>query len=57
MLTFPATVRIFLAAGPTDLRKGFDGLMGLAQQIFAQRTRSLGADGVFRPSVPRAIVS
>ena len=29
MINFPPTVRIFLAVGPADLRKGFDGLAAL----------------------------
>jgi transposase len=32
MLTLPPSVHIFLAAGATDLRKGFDGLAGLARE-------------------------
>lgn len=36
MLSVPATVRIFLAKEPTDMRKSFDGLQGLAQQTFEQ---------------------
>ncbi len=33
MLSFPPAVRIYLAAGPTDMRKSFDGLAGLTQQV------------------------
>ena len=33
MLTFTGR-RIFLAAGPTDMRKSFQGLLALVQQIF-----------------------
>jgi len=33
MLNLPGSVRIFLAAGPTDMRKGFDGLSALVQQF------------------------
>lgn len=29
MLSLPASVRIYLAAEPADMRKGFDGLAGL----------------------------
>lgn len=29
MLTFPSSVRLYLATAPTDLRKGFDGLSTL----------------------------
>lgn len=28
MLTLPPSTRVFVATGPTDLRKSFDGLMG-----------------------------
>lgn len=31
MIGLPAGTRIWLAAGMTDMRKGFDGLAGLAQ--------------------------
>ncbi len=36
MLTLPASVRIYIAAEPVDLRRGFDGL--------AAATRSLRGD-------------
>ena len=36
MLSLPATVRVFLHAKPTDLRKGFDGLAGLVSDAFSQ---------------------
>jgi len=36
MLSVPATVRIFLASSPTDMRKSFDGLQGLVQQMFEE---------------------
>jgi len=31
-----AAVRVFLCTGPTDMRKGFDGLSGLVQECFSQ---------------------
>ena len=31
MIALPAGVRVWLAAGATDMRKGFDGLAGLVQ--------------------------
>jgi transposase len=31
MLSWPPTVRIFLHAGPTDMRKGFDSLAHLVE--------------------------
>jgi transposase len=33
MITVPAGVRVYLALGPTDMRKGFDGLSELAQEV------------------------
>lgn len=36
MLSFPASLRIFLCRRPTDMRKGFDGLMGLVQEVLQQ---------------------
>ena len=34
MLSFPANVRIYLCTKPTDMRKSFDGLHTLVQQVF-----------------------
>jgi transposase len=36
MIVIPAGVRVYLAMGPTDLRKGFDGLSVLAQDTLKQ---------------------
>jgi transposase len=36
MIVIPAGVRVYLAMGPTDMRKGFDGLSMLAQATLAQ---------------------
>lgn len=36
MITIPAGVRIHLAMGVTDMRKGFDGLAMLAQEVLKQ---------------------
>lgn len=36
MLSLGATVRVFLCRQPTDLRKSFDGLLGLVQTVFGQ---------------------
>ena len=33
LLTLPPQVRVYAAVGPTDMRKGFDGLSALAAQI------------------------
>ena len=36
MISLPHPVRVFLHAGPTDLRKGFDALSGLVTTAFGQ---------------------
>jgi transposase len=36
VITVPAGVRIYLACGVTDMRKGFDGLSILAQDTLKQ---------------------
>lgn len=36
MLTLPPSVRVYVAAQPTDLRKSFDGLSALVAQTFGQ---------------------
>ena len=36
MLSLAADTRIFVAAGPTDMRKGFDGLQGLITGVLEQ---------------------
>ena len=36
MIPVPAQTRIWLAAGVTDMRKGFNGLSALAEQILAE---------------------
>lgn len=33
MLTLPASVRIYVASGPVDLRKGFDGLAAATRSV------------------------
>lgn len=35
MLMLPSTVRVFVAAEPVDLRKGFDGLACIARDVIA----------------------
>lgn len=34
MLTLPAAVRIYVAVGPVDMRKSFDGLAGVVRDRF-----------------------
>jgi transposase len=36
MISVPGGVRVYLALGPTDMRKGFDGLAALVQTQLAQ---------------------
>ena len=36
MITVPAGVRIYLACGVTDMRRGFDGLSMMAQDVLKQ---------------------
>ena len=36
MIAIPPGVRVYLALAATDMRKGFDGLSMLAQQVLAQ---------------------
>lgn len=47
MITVPAGVKIYLACGVTDMRKGFDGLSILAQDVLKQDPFS-GAIFAFR---------
>jgi transposase len=34
MLSLPPQVRVFLCTQPTDMRKSFDGLSGLVEEVF-----------------------
>lgn len=36
MLTLPASVKVYLASGPVDMRKSIDGLFALVQQQLQQ---------------------
>ena len=36
MIPVPASMRVWLAAGVTDMRKGFNGLAALAEKVLAQ---------------------
>jgi len=47
VIPLPATTRIFLACGATDMRKGFDGLAVLVQQVLEQSPHN-GALFAFR---------
>src|SRR5512132_2972767 len=41
MITVPAGVRVYLALGATDMRKGFDGLSLLAQEVLREEPCSV----------------
>src|SRR3546814_14277131 len=47
MIPLPPTTRIYLACGATDMRKGFDGLAVLVQQVLEKSPHS-GALFAFR---------
>lgn len=36
MLSFPASVRIYIAVGVTDMRKSFDGLCAVTQNVLQE---------------------
>lgn len=36
MIPLPPSTRVYLACGATDMRKGFDGLAVLVQQVLEQ---------------------
>ncbi len=36
MLSWPPSVRILLAAGPADMRRGFDGLARMTTELIRQ---------------------
>jgi transposase len=40
MLTLPSTVRIYVAAEPVDLRRGFDGLAAATREIIRENPLS-----------------
>lgn len=40
MLTFPMSLRVFAKTGPTDMRKSFDGLVGLVERELGQQVES-----------------
>lgn len=47
MISIPAGMRIYLACGATDMRRGFDGLAVMVQEVLAQNPHS-GALFAFR---------
>ena len=40
MLSFPTNVRLYLATGPTDLRRSYDGLSALVDGTFGKQAMS-----------------
>lgn len=40
MLSLPAQVKVFAALGPTDMRKSFDGLVGIVEKELGQQVES-----------------
>jgi transposase len=46
MIPVPANTQVWLAAGKTDMRKGFDGLAMLAQSALAALPRSQVVKGM-----------
>ena len=36
MLTLPPSVRMFICTQPTDMRRGFDGLSAMVEQMLKQ---------------------
>lgn len=42
MLSFPGTLNIFLCLQPTDMRRGFDGLMRMAEEHLQQNVLAGG---------------
>ena len=41
MIPVPASTRVWLAAGVTDMRKGFNGLAALAEKVLTERAKAL----------------
>ena len=40
MLTLPTSLRIFAKTGPTDMRRSFEGLVGLVERELGQQVES-----------------
>lgn len=55
MIPLPAHTKVWLAAGVTDMRKGFDGLSALADKVLSEDPFS-GHQRVFGFSPPRLTV-
>jgi hypothetical protein len=40
MLTLPSSLRVFAKTGPTDMRRSFEGLVGLVERELHQQVES-----------------
>ncbi len=40
MLSLPTSLRVFAKTGPTDMRRSFDGLVGLVERELGQQVES-----------------
>jgi len=40
MLTLPSSLRVFAKTGPTDMRKSFEGLVGVVERELRQQVES-----------------
>ena len=40
MLTLPSSLRVFAKTGPTDMRKSFEGLVGVVERELGQQVES-----------------
>lgn len=40
MLTLPSSLRVFAKTGPTDMRKSFDGLVGVVERELRRQVES-----------------
>jgi transposase len=40
MLTLPSSLRVFAKTGPTDMRKSFEGLVGVVERELSQQVES-----------------
>jgi hypothetical protein len=49
MLTLPSSVRIYVAAEPVDLRRGFDGLAAATRSLIARIRSYVSGTNMWRP--------
>ena len=52
MIPVPAGVRVWLATGHTDMRKGFDGLALIVQETFRERFSCRRCEAITQPPAP-----